>query len=159
MKRLLILFLLTLSTRPCLALDYRQLPTQAQQEDYESLTSELRCLVCQNQTIADSNAELADDLRRQVSEMLQQGKSKDDIVRFMTDRYGDFVLYKPPFKFKTGLLWLGPAAFLLLGLLVVFFYIRRKKSVTIATLSAEKEQKIRSLLLDKSEQNEKGDTF
>ncbi|NOT11443.1 MAG: cytochrome c-type biogenesis protein CcmH [Methylococcaceae bacterium] len=158
MKRLLVLFLFTLSTF-CFAVDYRQLPTPEMQETYESLITELRCLVCQNQTIADSNAELADDLRRQVSEMLQQGKSKEDIVRFMTDRYGDFVLYKPPFKTKTGLLWLGPAAFLLIGLIVIFFYIRRKQSAAKTIFSAEKERKIRSLLLEKSGQNKKGDTF
>jgi cytochrome c-type biogenesis protein CcmH len=155
MKYLLILFLLTNSCTS-LALDYQKLANPEQQEAYESLTSQLRCLVCQNQTIADSNAELAADLRRQVYEMLQQGKSKDEILRFMTDRYGDFVLYKPPFKAKTGLLWLGPAAFLLIGLIAVFFFVRHKKSSVSSTFSAEKEQKIRSLLLEKSE---KGDSF
>jgi cytochrome c-type biogenesis protein CcmH len=138
------------------AVDYRQLANPEQQEAYESLTSELRCLVCQNQTIADSNAELAADLRRQVYEMLQQGKSKEEILRFMTDRYGDFVLYKPPFKTKTSLLWLGPAAFLIIGLIVVFFYVRHKKTTAIISISSEKEQKIRRLLLEKSE---KGDSF
>lgn len=155
MKYLQLLFLLTISVTG-FAVDYRQLANPEQQEIYESLTSELRCLVCQNQTIADSNAELAGDLRRQVYEMLQQGKSREEILRFMTERYGDFVLYKPPFKTKTGLLWLGPAAFLMIGLIVVFVYVRRKKTVAAAILSAEKEQKIRSLLLEK---NEKGDSF
>ena len=155
MKYLLILFLLATSFASS-ALDYRKLDNPDQQEAYESLTSQLRCLVCQNQTIADSNAELAADLRRQVYEMLQQGKSKDEILRFMTDRYGDFVLYKPPFKAKTGLLWLGPAAFLLIGLIAVFFFVRHKKSSVNASFSAEKEQKIRSLLLEKSD---KGDSF
>jgi cytochrome c-type biogenesis protein CcmH len=145
MKPLIILFLLVFSGSG-FAVDYRQLPTPEQQEAYESLTSELRCLVCQNQTIADSNAELASDLRRQVYEMLQQGKSKDEILRFMTDRYGDFVLYKPPFKAKTSLLWLGPAAFLMIGLFVVFVFVRRKRAAAVTQISAEKEQKIRSLL-------------
>lgn len=145
MKPLIILFLLVFSGSS-FAVDYRQLPTPEQQEAYESLTSELRCLVCQNQTIADSNAELASDLRRQVYEMLQQGKSKDEILRFMTDRYGDFVLYKPPFKAKTSLLWLGPAAFLMIGLFVVFVFVRRKRAAAVTQISAEKEQKIRSLL-------------
>ncbi len=132
------------------AVDYRQFANPEQQEAYETLTSELRCLVCQNQTIADSNAELAADLRRQVYEMLQQGKSKQDIVQFMTDRYGDFVLYNPPFKLKTGLLWIGPVVFLLIGLITVFLFTRRKKTVATVEISAEKQQKIRSLL-------EKGD--
>ena len=99
MKRLLFIFLLMMSCSSY-AVDTRQLSDPKQQETYETLTKELRCLVCQNQTIADSNAELAGDLRRQVYEMLQQGKSREEIVQFMTDRYGDFVLYKPAFQGK-----------------------------------------------------------
>ena len=106
MKHLSIVFLLALAGMACAGVEYRQFANPEQQAAYENLTSELRCLVCQNQTIADSNAELAADLRRQVYEMLQQGKSKQDIALFMTDRYGDFVLYNPPFKLKTGLLWI-----------------------------------------------------
>ncbi len=86
------------------------------------VTSELRCLVCQNQTIADSHADLAVDLRRQVREQLQEGKSDREIIDYMTARYGDFVLYRPPFKAATALLWLGPALLLVggfVGLLVV----------------------------------------
>jgi cytochrome c-type biogenesis protein CcmH len=127
MKYLFIAFLLLLSNMASAGVEYRQFANPEQQEAYEDLTSELRCLVCQNQTIADSNAELAADLRRQVYEMLQQGKSKQDIAQFMTDRYGDFVLYKPPFKLKTGLLWLGPVAFLVIGLIALFLFARRKK--------------------------------
>ena len=76
------------------------------------IASELRCLVCQNQTIADSHADLAVDLRRQVRELLKQGRSDREIVDYMTARYGDFVLYRPPFKPTTVLLWLGPALML-----------------------------------------------
>jgi cytochrome c-type biogenesis protein CcmH len=156
MKRLLFIFLLMLSCSSY-ALDYRQLSDPKQQESYETLTSELRCLVCQNQTIGDSNAELAADLRRQVYEMLEQGKSKEEIIRFMTDRYGDFVLYKPPFKGKTSVLWIAPIVFLLIGLITVFFVIRHKKAAENQHPDAgalqrdiAKQQKIRSLL-------EKGD--
>jgi cytochrome c-type biogenesis protein CcmH len=156
MKRLLFIFLLIMSSS-IYAVDTHQLSDPQQQETYESLTKELRCLVCQNQTIADSNAELAADLRRQVYEMLQQGKSKQEIIQFMTDRYGDFVLYKPPFKGKTSLLWIAPVVFLLVGLITVFFFIRRKKAVANLHTQAgdlemdiEKQKKIRSLL-------EKGD--
>ena len=156
MMRLLFIFLLMMSGS-VYAVDTHQLSDPKQQETYETLTKELRCLVCQNQTIADSNAELAGDLRRQVYEMLQQGKSKEEIVQFMTDRYGDFVLYKPPFKGKTSVLWIAPVVFLLLGLITVFFFIRRKKAAanlysqtgTLET-DVEKQKKIRSLL-------EKGD--
>ena len=150
MKRLSIVFLLALSGIVCAGVEYREFANPEQQQAYESLTSELRCLVCQNQTIADSNAELAADLRRQVYEMLQQGKSRQDIVQFMTDRYGDFVLYNPPFKLKTGLLWIGPIVFLLIGLTAVFLFARRKKASAPVEIDAEKQQKIRSLL-------EKGD--
>jgi len=85
------------------------------------LASQLRCLVCQNQTIAESNAELAVDLRRQIDEQIKAGKSDRQILDFMTERYGDFVLYRPPFKATTALLWLGPALLLVLG----FFVLRR----------------------------------
>jgi len=150
MKPLILLFLLTF-TISSHAVDSRQLSDPKQQESYETLTKELRCLVCQNQTIADSNAELASDLRRQVYEMLQQGKSEQEIIRFMTDRYGDFVLYKPPFEGKTSLLWIAPGLFLFMGLTTVFFVIRRKKASAQAqvdnlNISSEKQKKIRSLL-------------
>ena len=77
-----------------------------------AVAAELRCLVCQNQTIADSNADLAVDLRRQVREMLSQGKSEREVIEYMTARYGDFVRYRPPIKSSTALLWFGPAALL-----------------------------------------------
>jgi cytochrome c-type biogenesis protein CcmH len=79
------------------------------------LSQELRCLVCQNQTLADSNAPLAVDLRNQVREQLAAGRSEQDVIDFMVARYGDFVLYRPPFKASTLLLWVGPFVFLLLG--------------------------------------------
>lgn len=148
MKQLVILIWLA-STNAWAAIESRTFADAEQQTSYELLTNELRCLVCQNQTIADSNAELAADLRRQVYEMLQQGQSQDDIVRFMTDRYGDFVLYNPPFKAKTGLLWLGPALFLLAGLAAGVWVIKRKKTrqtATDDTAQAEKLAKIRRLL-------------
>jgi len=90
------------------------------------ITAELRCLVCQNQTIADSNAGLAVDLRRETRELLRQGKSDEEIVAYMTARYGDFVLYRPPLKATTALLWFGPAAMLLLGGTVLLLVLRRR---------------------------------
>lgn len=91
-----------------------------------AISSELRCLVCQNQTIADSHAELAVDLRAQVREMLQAGKTNEQITDYMTARYGDFVLYRPPFKALTALLWIGPAAMVLIGLGALFVVLRRR---------------------------------
>jgi cytochrome c-type biogenesis protein CcmH len=90
------------------------------------ITSELRCLVCQNQTIADSNAGLAVDLRRETRAMLKQGKSDAEIVDYMTARYGDFVLYRPPLRATTALLWFGPALLLLIGGGVLVFTLRRR---------------------------------
>jgi cytochrome c-type biogenesis protein CcmH len=80
------------------------------------LSEQLRCLVCQNQSIAESNADLAVDLRRQINEQIAAGRSDGEIIDFMVQRYGDFVLYRPPFKAATVLLWLGPALLLLAGL-------------------------------------------
>jgi cytochrome c-type biogenesis protein CcmH len=84
------------------------------------LSAQLRCLVCQNQSIAESNAELAVDLRNQINEQIKLGRSDKEIVDFMVTRYGDFVLYRPPFKATTALLWIGPLALLLLAVLVFY---------------------------------------
>lgn len=92
----------------------------------QKLSEELRCLVCQNQTIADSNAELAQDLRREVRSMIKDGKSDKEIVDFMVVRYGDFVLYRPPVKGITLLLWGGPITLMLLGLFALQRYLRQR---------------------------------
>ena len=94
------------------------------------VTAELRCLVCQNQTIADSHADLAVDLRNQVREQLRAGRTDAEIVDYMTARYGDFVLYRPPFKAITVLLWLGPALMLGGGLLALAFVLRRRSRLS-----------------------------
>lgn len=157
--KLLIAFALLFSLNTCFSVEYKKFDNPEQEEVYKILIEELRCLVCQNQTIADSNAELAQDLRRQVHEMLQQGKSKDEIADFMTQRYGDFVLYNPPFKAKTGLLWLGPVVFLIIGLVILVLFSRRKKSdgnkvLSEAELKESKQKKAKvSALLNKGEQS------
>ena len=91
-----------------------------------ALASELRCLVCQNQTLADSNAPLAVDLRNQVREQLKSGRSERDVIDFLVARYGDFVLYRPPLKGNTLLLWAGPFILLAFGLFLLFLRIKRK---------------------------------
>jgi cytochrome c-type biogenesis protein CcmH len=96
------------------------------QARYESINRELRCLVCQNQTIADSNATLAQDLRREVREMIGAGKTDAEIRTFMIDRYGDFVLYRPRMTAGNFLLWAAPVLLLLLGAFAVFRYIRKQ---------------------------------
>jgi cytochrome c-type biogenesis protein CcmH len=90
------------------------------------IAAELRCLVCQNQTIADSNASLAVDLRRETRELLKQGKSEAEVIDYMTARYGDFVLYRPPLKGATALLWFGPALLLVGGASVLVLVLRRR---------------------------------
>jgi cytochrome c-type biogenesis protein CcmH len=92
----------------------------------QGLSEELRCLVCQNQTIADSNAELAQDLRHEIRGMIQAGKTDKEIIDFMVVRYGDFVLYRPPVKGITLLLWGGPVALMLLGLFALIRYLRQR---------------------------------
>lgn len=98
---------------------------QSEDARFHSLISELRCLVCQNQSIAESNAPLAADLRDQVRAQIAQGRSDQQIAAFLTDRYGDFVLYRPPFRLRTLVLWLGPFVALLLAALAATLYIRR----------------------------------
>ena len=111
------------------------------------IAAELRCLVCQNQTIADSHAELAIDLKNQVREMVKQGKTRDDVVDYMVQRYGDFVRYRPPVKPTTYLLWVGPFLLLAGGLIILVVNLRKRKElVTDAPLSEEEHQKLESIL-------------
>ena len=93
------------------------------------LSAQLRCLVCQNQTIADSNAELAVDLKRQVREMLGRGATDREVIDFMTARYGDFVLYRPPVKSSTAVLWFGPGVLLVVAVGVFLFILRRRSKL------------------------------
>jgi cytochrome c-type biogenesis protein CcmH len=100
------------------AIDPLPVANEAEEQRFQHLARELRCLVCQNQNIADSDAGLARDLRKEVFEMMRAGKSDDEIKRFLTDRYGDFVLYRPPFKATTLVLWVGPILILLIGVAI-----------------------------------------
>jgi len=101
------------------AFEEREFKSTEDAELFTSLVKELRCLVCQNQNIADSNAELAVDLRREIFAMINEGKGRKDIVDFMVQRYGEFVLYKPPLSATTFVLWFGPLILLLLGLFII----------------------------------------
>ncbi|BCK87762.1 hypothetical protein MIZ01_1556 [Sideroxyarcus emersonii] len=111
------------------------------------LAENLRCLVCQNESLASSHAELAEDLRREVREQMQQGKSDKEIIDYLVARYGDFVLYKPPVKSYTILLWFGPFAMLLIGAAVLVFQLRkRRKAIQEYELTPEAQQRAASLL-------------
>ncbi|MDG9882755.1 cytochrome c-type biogenesis protein CcmH [Pseudomonas sp. GD04058] len=131
------------------AIDTYQFADEAERERYRELTKELRCPKCQNQDIADSNAPIAADLRREIFRMLGEGKSNQQIVDFMVDRYGDFVRYKPALTAKTWLLWFGPAALLLGGIGVMAVIVRKRRvpagNVT-ADLSPEERERLAKLL-------------
>lgn len=112
-----------------------------------NLASELRCLVCQNETLADSQADLAQDLRAQIREQMKAGKSDKEIVAYLTDRYGEFVLYRPPVKPTTYLLWFGPFVLLLGGLAFLYRFInQRRQLITEHPLSAEEHRRAEELL-------------
>lgn len=120
-----------------------------------ALSENLRCLVCQNQTIADSNAELAVDLRNQVREKLKAGQSEEDILKYMVARYGDFVLFKPQMKSSTWLLWFGPLIMLIGGawVLIISLRQRRKLQLQAHVLSAEEHERAEILLSDKNKKS------
>jgi cytochrome c-type biogenesis protein CcmH len=115
----------------------------------KAIADELRCLVCQNQTISDSNASLAIDLRNQIKEQIAAGKSDAEIRDYMVTRYGDFVLYRPPFKATTLVLWLGPPLLLVLGFLLFLGVVRRRRAAAISPEQARDRAAIATLLEDR----------
>ena len=111
------------------------------------LAVELRCLVCQNQTLADSNAPLAEDLRREVREMIAKDMTDQEIIDFLVQRYGDFVLYRPPWKLSTTFLWLGPFLLLVVGLVALVTALRRRgRTLVDAPVTDEERQRVEQLL-------------
>jgi len=115
-------------------------PDPATESRLKALAEELRCLVCQNQTIADSNAPLAVDLRNQIRTQIGQGRSDSQIRDYMVERYGDFVLYKPPFHGATALLWIGPFALLAIGAGIFVLLVRRRRGATSPPSAARNAQ-------------------
>lgn len=112
-----------------------------------ALAENLRCLVCQNESLAASQAELALDLKQEIREMMMKGESDKQIVAYLVHRYGDFVLYKPPVKSTTLLLWYGPFLFLVAGLVALYFSIKKRRSQIVETpLSQDEQQRAQSLL-------------
>ena len=120
--------------------------TEEQTSDFQELTEELRCLVCQNQSLAGSDAELAQDLRREVYNMMKQGQTKDDVIDFMVARYGDFVLYEPPFKPSTYPLWFGPLFILAIGGFILGRTLINKKRGKEVELTEADQEKLDKLL-------------
>jgi cytochrome c-type biogenesis protein CcmH len=120
--------------------------TPEQEKSFNKLSNELRCLVCQNQAISDSNADLAQDLRAEIHSMLLEGKSEKEIITFMVERYGDYVLYRPPFKPLTWLLWFGPVVVFTIGLFFVRRFIREHSTEDITgELTDEEVERVRNL--------------
>ena len=132
LSRLVILFLVFAVSISVMAQEPLVFENQQQQERFDKLTLELRCLVCQNQNLADSDAPLAHDLRREVHEMLIAGKSNNEIKDFLVTRYGDFVLYRPPVQKNTYLLWLAPLIMLLAGAWILRVSISKRTALFVA---------------------------
>jgi cytochrome c-type biogenesis protein CcmH len=149
MKRIGLLLIIFCSL-PCLVLAKEAKPLSNDPELEKrvmALSEQLRCLVCQNETLAASQADLADDLRGQIREQMKAGKSDKEIIAFLTDRYGKFILYKPPVDPTTYLLWFGPFVLLLAGLAFLFRYLKqRRELITEQPLSADEHRRAETLL-------------
>ena len=146
MARLLALLLLAASPWVSAKGTTPAAPDPALEQRVMALSNELRCLVCQNQTIADSNAPLAEDLRNQVREKMRQGSSDSEILDFMVARYGDFVLYRPPFKATTFLLWFGPLLLLAAGFIVLLRRLLRRRPAGDVEMTAAEHARAAKLL-------------
>lgn len=128
--------MLFIGMHAALAIDPLPFKDRAQEVRFQNLTRQLRCLVCQNQDLADSDADLAKDLRRQVFEMMQSGKTDDQIKQYLVSRYNDFVLYDPPMHAGTWLLWFGPLVFVLIGGFVVARIVRTRAKAPIPSVDS-----------------------
>jgi cytochrome c-type biogenesis protein CcmH len=144
-----IIFMALSQSAAAIGVDKDHLTDPAQEARAQHIMKQLRCLVCQNQSIVDSDAGLAEDLRAIVREKVKAGQSDDQIIDFMTSRYGDWVLLKPPLKPATAILWLGPCFLLLIGGFFVWRYVRQKpESAVPSPLSSEEEKRLKHILRD-----------
>jgi len=147
-KKIILIFFLYPLTLYAVDKNTADIFTENQESRYKSLINELRCVVCQNQSLADSNAELAQDLRDQVRTMILEEKTDEEITAFLVSRYGDFVLYNPPLKSKTYILWIAPIILFCIAIIVLIYFIRQhaKTSKTPTALTDEEAEKIKQLL-------------
>jgi cytochrome c-type biogenesis protein CcmH len=143
MRRIIVSFAIALSiwlaAQTAFAIDPLPFKDRAEEVRFQNLTRELRCLVCQNQNLADSEAELAGELRRQVFDMMQSGKSDAEIKQYLVARYNDFVLYDPPVKLGTWLLWFTPGVLVLIGAIVIVNILRKRTRQPVAVVSSEED--------------------
>lgn len=146
-----------IATTPAMAtISTYEFSSAEQEKTFRELTRELRCPKCQNQDIGDSDAELAKDLRDKSYELLQKGNSKQEVIEYMVARYGNFILYKPPFMASTMILWFGPVIVMLIGLLVVVMRTRKKpRNKADDALSTEQEARLNELLNTDSSKKDK----
>ncbi|MGH1429878.1 MAG: cytochrome c-type biogenesis protein [Neptuniibacter sp.] len=157
MKQILCLLLLLMPLGLQAAIDTYEFEDEATRERFNKLTFELRCPKCQNQNLQDSNSPIASDLRNEIYKMLQAGNDDNEIVDFMVARYGDFVLYRPPVNQMTYVLWYGPAALVLIGVIVVLVISRKKKKINTngedleTHLSDEESQRLKKILNGEAE--------
>lgn len=135
----LVLVMLLASTL-AIAVDVLPFKDRAEEQRFQHLARQLRCLVCQNESLADSSADLAKDLRFEVFEQMRQGKSDDEIKKYLTARYSDFVLYNPPLRAGTAVLWFGPLAVLLIGAVIVGIILRRRRPAKGRSMPAERSE-------------------
>jgi len=133
-------------TQAGVTLEAFKFDSKAEEQHFKDLIEELRCLVCQNQSLADSDAELAHDLRAEVYEMIQAGKNDEEIVAFLVARYGDFVLYNPPVKPSTWLIWFGPFVLLLIAAILLLRTLRRQKSIPATAITPEERARLDAIL-------------
>ena len=148
MKRIALLISLVICfATVALAKEARPAEDPQIEQRMRALTEQLRCLVCQNETLADSRADLAEDLRKEIREQMKAGKSDREIIAFLTQRYGDFVLYKPPVKSTTYLLWFGPFVLLFAGTGVLYRYLKRRRElIDDKPLTADERKRAEEIL-------------
>ena len=151
MRKFILFLVLLWSTSALAGVEVHKFDNPEQEQQYNRLVAELRCLVCQNQNLADSNAELAQDLRQEVYEMIQNGATDQEIVSFMVARYGDFVLYRPPFKSTTAFLWIGPFIILAVGFVILLMFIRKRRQSAAVELDETEQARAQKLLNDNNE--------
>ena len=151
MRKFILFLVLLWSTSALAGVEVHKFDNPEQEQQYNRLVAELRCLVCQNQNLADSNAELAQDLRQEVYEMIQNGATDQEIVSFMVARYGDFVLYRPPFKTTTAFLWIGPFIILVAGFVILLVFVLKRRQNVAVELDETEQARARQLLNDNNE--------